>query len=135
MILEMKRAPKTNALASPEFYDMATTIFVTLGGAALLTNWLNRDVVYYVGMGGYFVFSLLRWRKFGFGDAKISREKQEEHLDALRWRSLQAGQEFPIIEDVKKLRDVGRKIEAIKLYRQLHPEADLRAALDAVDLM
>ena len=128
----MKRDFKTNVFALPEFYAAISTAFLALAIGAMFTKWIDADWIYYVGTFGAAIFGLMQSRLSNRSGIKASRE---EHLDALRWRAHQAGQEFPIIEDVKRLRDEGRKIEAIKLYRQLHPDADLRAALDAVDLM
>ena len=129
----MKSELKSKVLASREFYDVATTIFVTTAGVALLTRWLNSDFVYYFGMIGYLTFAVLKRRNID-SPAAIAAERALR-LDAARWRLMQAGEKVPIIEEVVRLRDAGRKIEAIKLYRQLRPESDLRAALDAVDLM
>lgn len=128
----MKRDPKTNVLASREFYSAGSLFFLALGLGAVVARHLNADLVFYLGMGAAVLLGVLQSRFACDSDAAVRRE---EHLDALRWRALQENREFPIIEDVKQLRDAGCKIEAIKLYRQLNPDADLRAALDAVDLM
>ena len=128
----MKLDSQTKITATREFYSAGSTCLIFLALGAQLTRWLNADLIYYVGFGGAVMLGLLQYRLF---DRKTIANARAEHLDALRFRALQNGEEFPVIEDVKRLRDEGRKIEAIKLYRQLHPEADLRAALDAVDLM
>ncbi len=125
---------RTRITATHEFYSVGSTCLICLALGAQLTRWFNADLVYYVGFGGAVALGLLQWKlRDKLRDGIVA--KRAEHLDALRFRALQNGEEFPVIEEVKRLRDEGRKIEAIKLYRQLHPDADLRAALDAVDLM
>ena len=127
---------RTKITATRAFYSAGITFFIAVALGAQLTTWLGHDVVYYLGMGGVFTLSLLQWKlRDKLLDRDAIQARRAQYLDALRFRALQNGEEFPVIEEVKRLRDEGRKIEAIKLYRQLHPSTDLRAALDAVDLM
>ena len=127
---------KTKITATREFYSVGSTCLICLALGAQFTRWLDADLIYYLGFGGAITLGLLQYKlRDKLLDRDDIRARREEYLDALRFRALQNGEEFPVIEDVKRLRDEGHKIEAIKLYRQLHPEADLRAALDAVDLM
>ena len=132
----MKRNYWTKITATSEFYSVGSTCLICLALGAQLTRWLNAELVYYVGFSGAIALGLLQWKLRGtLLDRDAIQAKRAQYLDAMRFRALQNGEEFPVIEDVKKLRDEGHKIEAIKLYRELHPDVDLRAALDAVDLM
>ena len=65
---------------------------------------------------------------------KVQDARFNEQLDALRYRGLYPPEGEGSDDDVKRLRDMGYKAQAFRLYRELHgaPLAIARGAVDAL---
>ena len=127
----MKLDSTTKARIWPEIYEHLNHYLGALFLGAMLCQIFDTK---YVVLGAgllMFVFALLDW-KTGF---RAQKQRIADREDARRWRERHLAKEMFADKNVMQLKAAGRKIEAIKLYRELHPEADLRTAVEAVDAL
>ncbi len=127
----MKLDSDTKARMWPELYEYLNRYFGAVFFGAMLCQLFNANYVLVLAGLLMFVFALLDWRT-GF---RAQKQRIADREDAIRWRNRHLDPEMFVDEDVKRLKEQGRVIQAIKLYRELHPDADLRTAKMAVDAL
>jgi len=100
--------------------QLLSSLSVTFTGAyigASLVHWLGRyELLGLILLFAAFACGLLDWRT---GHVGIKADAQDR-LDALRFRGLYPREGEGSDEDVRRLKQTGEKIYAMRLFRELH---------------